>query len=72
MPEGKNEFLWKLFLEFGIWMLLGRLGFGLSGAGRYLSDGMSINLCLILYTKATLSIFLRCLRVGSSNFLAFQ
>ena len=54
MPEGKNEFLWKPFFEFGTWMLLGRLGFGLNGAGRYLSDGMSIKLCLILNTMETL------------------
>ena len=34
--------------------------------------GISIRLFLILYTMATLSTFLRCLRVGSSSFLSIS
>ena len=72
MLEGKKESRWMVLLDLGIMMLFGCLLFGLVGVGRYNSAGMSIRLFLILNTMATLSIFLRCFRVGRSNFLSIS
>ena len=67
MPDGKKESMCVVLFERGIWKLWGCLLFGLEGAGRWLSAGISMRSFLILKIMQTLSIFLRCFSVGSSS-----